>query len=269
MRWRTGRVLLLGSVVLYLALVLALPLSDLVARLAGAGWEPIRATLADQEVQHTLRITAALALIAVAVNSVFGVLAAILLVRGRFPGRKLLDALVDLPFAASPVMTGLAFLLIFGRGGWFDPVLQRFDLKIAFAFPGLVIATLFVTLPFTMREVGYVLRELGSKEEEVAMTLGASPAQTFLRVTLPNVRYAVGYGVALTLARALGEFGAVLVLGGAVSGRTQTATTFIYDALEERREDAAYTMAAVLASISVALLLVIEFTKSRRRRLET
>jgi len=164
------------------------------------------------------------------------------------------------------VMTGLAFLLIFGRGGWLDGPLDLLGLKVTFAVPGLVLATLFVTFPFTLREVAYVLEELGTSEEQAAMTLGASPWQTFWLVTLPNIRFGLGYGIVLTLARALGEFGAVLVVGGAISGRTQTATTFIYNALEERQEAAAYGMALLLAVISVALLVAIEWLKRRRER---
>jgi len=144
----------------------------------------------------------------------------------------------------------LAFLLVFGREGWLEPALEAGGWKVTFAFPGLVLATLFVTFPFTLREVGYVLEELGTEEEAAAATLGASSWQTFWRVTLPNIRYGLGYGVILTTARALGEFGAVLVLGGAISGHTQTATTFIYNALEERQEPAAYSVALVLARAS-------------------
>jgi sulfate transport system permease protein len=174
--------------------------------------------------------------------------------------------LVDLPLAVSPVMTGLALLLVFGRGGWLEPWLDIAGLKVSFAFPGLVLATLFVTFPFTVREVAYVLLELGSDEEEAAITLGASPWQTFRLITLPNIRYGLGYGLVLTLARALGEFGAVLVIGGAISGHTQTATTFIYNALEERQEAAAYSMALVLAAASVLFLLALEWIKRQRQK---
>jgi sulfate transport system permease protein len=137
-------------------------------------------------------------------------------------------------------------------------------LKVVFSFPGLVIATLFVTLPYTVREVTYVLDEIGTSEEEAAITLGASPWHTFWRVTLPNIRLALGYGLLMTAARSLGEFGAVLVLGGSISGQTQTATTFIHDAIEERALPSAYGMAIVLAAMSVALLLILEWVKGRR-----
>jgi sulfate/thiosulfate transport system permease protein len=261
-----GAWVLIGLVCLYLGLILLLPLGALLLQVLAGGLGPILATLADPAAQEGLLLTLVLALIAVLGNGLAGVMAALVLTRQRFLGRRLLDALVDLPLAVSPVMTGLAFLLIFGRDGWLGPVLEGYGLQVAFAFPGLVLATLFVTFPFTLREVAYVLKDLGTDEEDAAVTLGAGPWQTFRRVTLPNIRYGLGYGVILTLARALGEFGAVLVLGGAISGHTQTATTYIYNAVEERQEPAAYTLALILALLSVLLLVGLEGLKRRRQR---
>jgi len=197
-------------------------------------------------------------------NAVVGVIGAIAITRHRFIGRGLIDALADLPLAVSPVMVGLAFMLLLGREGWLSGPLAWLDLQVLFAFPGLLVATLFVTLPFTLREVAYVLQEIGTSEEEAAVTLGASPLQTFFRVTLPNVRLGLGYGLLMSVARALGEFGAVLVLGGSISGHTQTATTFIHDAIEERNFGAAYGMALVLAAISVAFWVALESAKRAR-----
>ena len=191
-------------------------------------------------------------------NLIFGLLAGLALTRDRFVGRRLLDALVDLPLAVSPVMTGLSLLVLFGRGGWLAGPLAAAGIVVPFRFPALVLATLFVTLPFAVREVALVLDQLGATEEEAATTLGASPWQTFWRVTLPNVRRALAIGGTLTTARALGEFGAVLVVGGAIAGRTQTATTFIHTAMEERQEPAAYAMSLVLAALAVALLGALE-----------
>jgi sulfate/thiosulfate transport system permease protein len=250
----------------YLALILILPLGAMVARALASGPGALLTALTEPEALHGLLLTLFVAAICVVTNGVFGVAGALVLSRQRFLGRRVLDALVDLPLAVSPVMTGLAFLLVFGRGGWLGPTLDLMDVKVTFAVPGLVLATLFVTFPFTLREVAYVLEDLGTDEEQAATTLGASPWQTFWLVTLPNIRFGLGYGIVLTLARALGEFGAVLVVGGAISGRTQTATTFIYNALEERQEPAAYSMALVLAVISVALLVAIEWLKRRRDR---
>ena len=259
-----GQILLLSLVLAYLGLILGLPLGAMALRALRAGPVTLFAALNDPAAMQGLQLTLLLALIALIGNGLAGVGAAVVLVRHRFFGRRLFDALVDLPLAVSPVMTGLAFLLVFGRGGWLEPALEFADFKVAFAFPGLVLGTLFVTFPFTLREVAYVLIELGTDEEEAAVTLGASPWQTFRRVTLPNIRYGLGYGLVLTLARALGEFGAVLVIGGAISGQTQTATTFIYNALEERQEAAAYGMALLLALASVLFLLALEWLKQRR-----
>lgn len=262
----TGQWLIVAVVVLYLGLILLLPVSAIVVQALKAGVGPLLQTFDDPAAVHGLRLSFALATVAMLANGVVGVAAALVLTRHRFLGRRLLDALVDLPLAVSPVMTGLAFLLLFGRSGWLESALDAAGWKVAFAFPGLVVATLFVTFPFTLREVAYVLEELGTDEEEAAATLGASPWQTFVRVTLPNIRYGLGYGVVLTTARALGEFGAVLVLGGAISGHTQTATTFIYNALEERQEPAAYSVALVLALASVLVLAALEWLKRRRRK---
>lgn len=261
-----GAWLLIGLVGLYLGAVLLLPLGALVLQALGGGAAPLLALFSDPGALAGLRLTLELALIAVVANGLVGLAGALVLSRHRFLGRRLLDALVDLPLAVSPVMTGLAFLLVFGREGWLAPLLEACDCRVAFAYPGLVLATLFVTFPFTIREVAYVLEELGTDEEEAAITLGASPWQTFWSVTLPNLRYGLGYGIILTLARALGEFGAVLVLGGAISGQTETATTFIYNAVEERQEAAAYGMALTLALVSVVLLLGLEWLKRRRER---
>jgi len=261
-----GQRLLVGVVALYLGLVLLLPVSAIVAQAFRAGLGPLLQAFDDPAANHGLQLSFVLAAIAMTANGLLGIAGALVLTRHRFLGRRVLDALVDLPLAVSPVMTGLAFLLLFGRSGWLEPALDATGWKVAFAFPGLVVATLFVTFPFTLREVAYVLEELGTDEEEAAATLGASPWQTFLRVTLPNVRYGLGYGVILTTARSLGEFGAVLVLGGAISGHTQTATTFIYNALEERQEASAYSIALVLALASVVVLAALEWLKRRRRK---
>jgi sulfate transport system permease protein len=258
--------LLVGAVVAYLGVILLAPLAALVAEAARTGVSLLASELASEDARFGLRQSLVLALVAIVANGVFGVAGALVLVRQRFRARAALDALVDLTIAVSPVMTGLAFLLLVGRGGWLAPALDRFDLRVAYAFPALVLCTLFVTLPFTLREVAHVLEELGTDEEQVAATLGATPWQTFVRVTLPNVRHALVLGTTLTAARALGEFGAVLVVGGAISGKTQTATTFIYAASEERRDAAAFGMALVLALASALLLIAMQSLERRRSR---
>lgn len=260
-----GRVALVSGVLFYLAVVLVGPMVALVVESGEVGFRAAFAEATSTAALDALRMSLVLVAIALVVNSVIGTLGAIALVRHRFVGRGLVSALCDLPLAVSPVMVGLAFLLLVGRDGVLSPVLDSIGLKVVFSFPGLVVATLFVTLPYTVREVAYVLEEIGTSEEEAATTLGASPWQTFCRVTLPNIRVALGYGLLMTTARTLGEFGAVLVLGGSISGQTQTATTFIHDAIEERQLAGAYGMAIVLALTSVALLLSLEWVKARRQ----
>ena len=265
-RFRVREVLLFASVALYLGLVLIAPLVALAWRVVDLGVVEVARSLLGPAPLGALGRSLVLVVIALVVNAVFGVLGAIVLTRHRFPGRELLDAMVDIPLAVSPVMVGLAYLLVFGRAGWLAPVLDALDLRVAFAFGGLVLATLFVTLPFVVREVGYVLEEIGTDEEQAARTLGASRWQTFWRVTLPNISSGFGYGLTLTAARALGEFGAVLVIGGAIIGSTDTATTFIYAAVEERQNAAAYGMAALLAAASMLLLVGLERLKPHSGR---
>ncbi len=264
-RWTAAPVLLLALTLAYLGVIIVLPLGALVVRAMSLGFGNLLTAMRNANAVHALQVSLSLAAIAVAVNCVVGVAGALVLVRHRFVGRRALDAIVELPLAISPVAIGLTFLLLFGRGGWLAPGLASLGVKLPFAFPGMVLATLFVTLPYTLREVVYVLREIGTTEEEVAATLGASPIQTFVRVTLPNVRHALGYGVLLTAARALGEFGAVLVIGGDITESTQTATTYIYAAIEERNAAGAYGMALVLAATSVGLLIGIDWLGHRRR----
>jgi sulfate transport system permease protein len=261
-----GRWLLIGAVLAYLSVVLLLPLAALVARALAEGPAALAAALATPAALAGLWHSLIAVALALAINGTLGVAGAIVLVRHRFRGRQVLDLLVDLPLAVSPVMVGLAFLLVFGRGGWLRPVTDALGMQVAFAFTGVVLVTLFVTLPYTIREVGYLLQEVGTAEEEVAATLGATPWQTFRRVTLPNVRNALGAGLTLTAARALGEFGAAVVVGGAISGRTQTATTYIYGEMEARNTAGAYGMALLLAIASTVLLLVLRRAEKKRKR---
>jgi sulfate transport system permease protein len=254
---RPGQIVVLGAVIAWLAAILVVPLAALAFTVLTHLSETVR-TLATPDAMFALGQSILLAALALVVNGVFGVMGALVLVRQRFWGRRLLDALVDLPLAVSPVMTGLAFLLLFGRQGFLFPALDALDLKVAFAFPGLLVATLFVSLPFTVREVALVLEEIGTSEEESAATLGASPLQTFFHITLPNIRNGLSLGATLTVARALGEFGAVLVLGGAIAGATQTATTYIYVAMEERQVAGAYGMALLLAATAAGLLVLLQ-----------
>jgi sulfate/thiosulfate transport system permease protein len=262
---RAARHGLIALTAAYLAIVLLGPLAAMGVELVQMGIGKALASLLEPEALAALRMSLLLTLLSVVINSAVGVVLALAIVRQRFALRGLVNALADLPLAVSPVMVGLAFLLLFGSEGWFAGPIGRLDLKVAFAFSGLLLGTLFVALPYTVREIVYVLEELGTSEEEAAATLGASPGQIFWRVTLPNIRFALGYGVLMTMARSMGEFGAVLVLGGSISGQTQTATTFIHDAIEERNSASAYGMALLLALFSIVLLLALEWAKRRRK----
>jgi sulfate/thiosulfate transport system permease protein len=257
------RVALVGLVVAYLAGVLIGPIVALALESHDVGLEALIRSLTTAEALGALRMSLVLFGIAVVVNALVGTLGAIYILRQRFWGRAYLNAVCDLPLAVSPVMIGLAFILLVGRDGLATPLFDALGIKMVFSFPGLVLATLFVTLPYAIREVVYVLEEIGTSEEEAAITLGASPFQAFFRVTLPNIRLALGYGLLMTAARALGEFGAVLVLGGSIARHTQTATTFIHDAIEERDLASAYGMACVLALSSITLLILLETFKRR------
>ncbi|HMQ53094.1 MAG TPA: sulfate ABC transporter permease subunit [Anaerolineae bacterium] len=259
--WR--RRLLIALVLSYVGILIIAPLAALVHGALAEGVGRIITALGDPDVLHSFWLTLQISLIVVLVHVVFGTLTAWVLVRDRFPGCRLLNALVDMPFAVSPVVVGYMLLLLFGRSGLLAPLLTALNLQVAFAWPGLVLATLFVTLPFMVRELVPVLRAFGVKQEQAAATLGASGWQTFWLVTFPALRWGFVYGIILTFARALGEFGAVLVIGGGIQGRTDTATVFIFHALEERQTIGAYSAALVLGLFS--LLLVVGTDLLRRR----
>ena len=198
-------------------------------------------------------------LIAVPLNTIFGVLCALAIVRRNFRGKGLLNAVVDLPLALSPVVAGIAIVLLYGRDGW----LEWLPFDVLFATPAMVLATIFVSLPFVVREVVPVLREIGTDQEEAAATLGAGAFSTFRRVTLPAIRWAVAYGVVLTTARALGEYGAVRVVSGNIEGRTQTMTLLVQDRYEEFDSSGAYAVSVVLAMIAIATLLLLTIIRPR------
>lgn len=262
----SGRSMFVGVTWAYVGAIVLGPLLALIFQGMDVGLARLLRALTSNVALEALSLSLALVGIALVVNAVLGLVGGIVLVRHRFWGRGIVSALCDLPLAVSPVMIGLAFLLLIGRQGLLAPVLEALDLRLVFSFPGLVIATLFVTLPYTVREVVYVLEERGTEEEEAAATLGASPIQTFFRVTLPGIRVALGYGLLMAGARTLGEFGAVLVLGGSISGHTQTATTFIHDSIEERDLASAYGMALLLGALSILLLSMLEVLKKRDAR---
>ena len=261
--WR--RRLLIGIVIAYAALLILAPLAALLLGAFAKGIGESLAALSDPDVFAAFRLTLYIAFITVAVHALFGTTLAWVLVRYRFRGRWLLNGVIDLPFAVSPVVVGYMLLLLFGRTGLLAPVLDALNMKIAFAVPGLILATLFVTLPFMAREVMPVLEAFGVEQEQAAATLGASGWQTFWMVTFPALRWGFIYGIILTFARALGEFGAVLVVGGGIQGRTETVTLFIYRALDERQYVGAYSAALVLGLLSLILVIGTELIRKKER----
>jgi sulfate transport system permease protein len=230
------------------------------------GWSTISDTLRQPDVLHAYYLTGVITLITVIVTTVFGVLVALVITRDRFPGRALVSALVDLPIAVSPVIVGLMAVLLFGTGGWFQPFFTARGIQILFAVPSMVLVTIFICIPFVIREVVPVLHELGVSEEEAARTLGASSFQTFFRVTLKNIRWALAYGIALSTARAIGEIGAVLIVSGAITGQTETATLYILRQFDQFHDTEGYIVAITLALVSIVLLVAIEAFKRRQEK---
>ena len=247
--------LLIGVVVAYVGVIIVAPLAALVASALAGSPAQILATLSEPDVLSAFWRSLLISLIVVAVHGVLGTAVAWVLVRHRFRGRRVLNGLIDLPFAVSPVVAGYMLILLFGRGGALAPLTEAIGMPVAFALPGMIIATLFVTLPFMVRELMPVLHAFGTEQEQAAATMGASGWQTFWHVTFPALRWGMIYGVTLTFARALGEFGAVLVISGGVRGRTETATLYIFRALDDRQYVGAYSAALVLGLISLALVL--------------
>jgi sulfate transport system permease protein len=247
----------------YLLLVLLGPLAMVFVRAFDDGVGTLWTTLSDHSTVHAFELTLLITAICVPLNTIFGVVCALAIVRRRFPGAGLVNAIVDLPLAISPVVVGLSLFLLYGRTGWFGPWFERHGVQILFALPSMVIATVFVSLPFVAREVVPTLRELGDEQEQAARTLGANGRQTFWRVTLPSIRWAIIYGVVLTTARCLGEYGAVAVVSGNVEGKTQTATLRVQDAYENFNQPGAYGIALVLAAISVVVLVAMTLLRPK------
>jgi sulfate/thiosulfate transport system permease protein len=252
-----GRLAVRFAALGYLAVLLVAPVGYVFYKTFEHGFGPAWDAVTTPDALHALKVTLILTLIAVPANTVFGVLSALAIVRHRFPGAGLFNAIVDLPLALSPVVVGLALLVLYGRGGWLG------GHGIAFALPGMVLATMFVSLPFVVREVVPVLREIGSEQEQAAATLGASWLQTFWRVTWPAIRWATAYGIVLTTARALGEFGAVSVISGRLAGQTESMTLYVQDRYQSFDEVGAYASAVVLALIAVATLILMTTLKPK------
>jgi sulfate transport system permease protein len=257
----TGKLALRTVALGYLAMLLVVPIGMVFYRALEHGIGPAWDAVTTPPAQHAFYLTCMIALIAVPANAIFGVATAYLLARYDFRGKRIFDVLIDLPFAVSPVIVGLALILVWGREGWFAST------SVIFSVPGMVLATIFVSLPFVVREVEPVLREEGVEQEQAAQTLGANAFQVLRRITLPTIRWGLTYGVILATARALGEFGAVAIVSGKISGRTETLTLYVEDRFQSLDLAGAYAAALVLALIAVAVLALMTFLQRRHKEI--
>jgi sulfate transport system permease protein len=256
------RVMALG----YVALLIVLPVGTVFFRAFEHGFGAAWSAVTSPDALHALQLTVLVVAVAVTLNTVFGVGVSLILARHRFPGAWLLDALVDIPLAISPVIIGLSLLLVYGKAGWFGNWLAAHGIEIIFSIPGIIMASAAVSLPYVVREVLPVLQEIGDEQEQAAATLGAKPLTTFWRITLPSIRSGLAYGVTLTTARVLGEFGAVVIVSGDIAGRTQTMTLFISDSIQNLAPTAAYAGAVILALLALGVLAVLSRRPERRRQ---
>src|SRR6478672_7812532 len=255
-----GRYVLHFGALGYLAFLLLIPVGLIFYRTFEHGFQPAWDAVTNPQALHALWLTLIIAAIAVPANTLFGVVLAIALVRHRFPGRGLVNAVVDLPLALSPVVVGFSLYLLYGTAGWLGG-LSDHGIKILFALPGMTLATIFVSLPFVVREVVPVLREIGTDQEEAAATLGSSAFMTFRKITFPAIRWAVAYGVVLTTARCLGEFGAVSIVSGGIAGRTQVLTQYVQASYENFDQTGAYAASVLLAGLAILTLLAMTVMK--------
>jgi sulfate transport system permease protein len=259
--------LALRSVALgYLGILLLLPVGMVFYRAFEHGLGKFFDALTTPGAKHAIGLTLLVVAIAVPVNTVFGIITALALERRKFRGRAVVERIIDLPFVISPIVVGLALVLVYGENGWAGSALVDNGIRVIFSTPGIILATMFVSLPFVVREVAPVLREIGTEQEEAAQTLGATGWQTFRRVTLPAIRPAVAYGVVLTTARALGEFGAVAVVSGHLQGQTETLTLYVQDRFEGFDVTGAYAISVLLAVFAMSALLGMTYLDRRRAR---
>ena len=259
----TRRLTLRGVALFYLLAILIGPVIVVCWRTFDQGAGHVWDTLTDGNTIHAFEMTLLVTAIAVPVNTVFGIIVGLAIVRRDFPLKGLLNAFIDLPLALSPVVVGLSLFLLYGRGGWFGDWFEAHGIQILFALPAMVLATIFVSLPFVAREVIPALREIGDEQEQAARTLGASAWQTFRRITLPSIRWAVIYGVVLTTARCLGEYGAIAIVSGRLEGQTETATLRVEDRYTNFDLAGAYSIAIVLALMAIVVLMAMIFLKPK------
>ena len=255
-RARITRAVLIGTSIAFLGLLLVAPLGAVLAQAFAKGWTTYLESFSDPDTLASIRLTLLTAAIVVPVNTVFGICAAWAIAKFEFKGKSLLITFIDLPFAVSPVIAGLVFVLLFGSQGWFGPWFQERDIQVIFAVPGIVLATLFITFPYVARELIPLMQQQGSEEEEAAITLGASAWVTFLRVTLPKIRWGLLYGIILCNARAMGEFGAVSVVSGHIRGLTNTMPLQVEILYNEYNFVAAFAVASLLAVLAIVTLVL-------------
>ena len=261
---RRTRIGLRAVALLYLAALLAVPVGLVVYRTFEHGFGQFWDSITTPAAIHAFWLTIEIALIAVPLNTVFGIIAALALVRGNFRGKWLIEALIDIPFAVSPIVIGLSLILVYGSSGWLGTWFVDHGIQIIFAVPGMVLATIFVSLPFVVREVEPVLREVGDEQEQAAATLGASPRQIFRRITLPAIRWGIAYGVVLSMARAIGEFGAVSVVSGKIAGQTETLTLLVEKRYGNFDVSGAYAASLLLVIIALVTLFAMTLIKPRK-----
>ena len=257
---------LTGVALVFMFLFLALPLAAVFTEALRKGWDAYRDALMEPDAWSAIRLTLLTAAVAVPLNLVFGVAAAWAIAKYEFRGKSFLTTLVDLPFSVSPVVAGLIYVLVFGAQGWLGPWLQAHDIKIVFAVPGIILATIFVTFPFIARELIPLMQAQGSEEEQAAIVLGANGWQTFFRVTLPNVKWGLIYGVILCNARAMGEFGAVSVVSGHIRGQTNTMPLHVEILYNEYQSVAAFAVASLLALLALVTLAIKSWVEWRHAR---
>jgi sulfate transport system permease protein len=254
--------------VVYVLGLVALPVFTVFRSTFSDGVGPVTEVLASEEFVSALRLTLEVAGFAVVINTVFGVGVALLLVRYRFPGHRILNALIDLPVSISPIVVGISLILVYGTNGWFGPGLEQAGFQIIFSTPGMVVATVIVSLPLVVREVIPTLEEAGTEQDQAAQSLGAGAWARFRRITLPTIKWALAYGVVLSLARSLGEFGAVRVVSGSVAGESQTLTLFVNDSYQEfgvEAERAAFSAAFVLMMTAVLFIVLIAVLRPKEK----
>jgi sulfate transport system permease protein len=247
----------------YLTALLLAPLVMIFFKTFEDGISPPLEAITSPDGLHALKLTLLMVVVAVPLNTIFGVGCALLLVRHKWKGNAIIDGIINLPFAISPIVIGLALFLLYGKNGWFGPALAEAGIEILFSIPGMLLASIFVSLPFVVREVVPVLQEIGTDQEQAASTLGANSWQTFWRITLPAIRWGVAYGMVLTTARVLGEFGAVTIVSGSISGETQTLPLFVAKQFEQFNYAGAYGASLLLAVLALSALLAMNLLKRK------